>query len=144
MRIILLLIILTILFYENKIIENYDETTDSDNPNNSIMRCVPKSDIDVSSIRALCSRLKDKRSCKNDTECKWIHRSSHSSGGGSTHSSGSSNSSNNTSVHSGTSGGISSTNRVGQGGEDNTDLMIGISLGIFVVGIIIFLVVQYA
>jgi len=137
-----LIIILYLL--NTKIIENYDEITDGDNPDNHIRACLPKSSTAVSSIRESCSRLTDQESCVIDSECHWIDRSSHSTGGATSHSSGSNNSSDNTTVQSGVTGGITSSSSGIGSGDDNTDLMIGISLSLFAIGIIIFFVVQYS
>jgi len=137
-----LIVILCVL--NTKIIENYDETTDSENPDNSISVCLPKSSTAVSSIRDSCSRLTDQESCIIDSECHWVHRSSHSTGGANSHSSGSSDSTENTTVHSGVTGGITSSSSDVGSGEDNTNLIIGISLSLLTIGIIIFLVVQFS
>ena len=138
-----LIVILSLL--NTKIIENYDETTDTDNPDNSISACLPKSSTAVSSIRESCSRLTNQESCIIDSECHWVNRSSHSTGRGATsHSSGSDDSSDNTTVQSGVTGGITSSSSGVGSGEDNTNLMIGISLSLFAVGMVIFLVVQFS
>jgi len=137
-----LLIILS--FLNTNIIENYDETTDTDNPDNSISACLPNSSTAVSSIRDSCSRLTDQESCIIDSECHWVNRSSHSTGGATSHSSGSDDSTENTTVQSGVTGGITSSSSGMGSGDDNTDLMIGISLSLFAIGIIIFFVVQYS
>jgi hypothetical protein len=141
----LLVYLIVILYVLNtKIIENYDETTDSENPDNSISTCLPKSSTAVSSIRDSCSRLTDQESCIIDSECHWVSRSSHSTGGATSHSSGSGDSTENTTVHSGVTGGITSSSSGVGSGEDNTNLMIGISLGLFTIGMIIFLVFQFS
>jgi len=137
-----LLIILS--FLNTNIIENYDETTNTDNPDNSISACLPKSSTAVSSIIDSCSRLTDQESCIIDSECHWVNRSSHSTGGATSHSSGSDDSTENTTVQSGVTGGITSSSSGVGSGEDNTNLMIGISLSLFAVGIVIFLVVQFS
>ena len=139
---VFLLIMLSLL--NTKIIENYDETTGSENPQNNIRTCLPKSSTAVSSIRDSCSRLTDQESCIIDSECHWVSRSSHSTGGATSHSSGSDDSTENTTVQSGITGGITSSSSGIRSGDDNMNLMIGISLSLFVVGMIIFLVVQFS
>jgi hypothetical protein len=137
--------LIVILYLLNtKIIENYDEITGGDNPDIHISACLPKSSTAVSSIRETCTRLTNQESCVIDSECHWVIRSSSSTGEATSHSSGSDESSGHTTTHSGTTGGIiSSSSGIGSG-EDNTDLVIGISLSLLAIGIIIFLVVQYS
>jgi hypothetical protein len=137
--------LIVILYLLNtKIIENYDEITGGDNPDIHISACLPKSSTSVSSVRESCTRLTTQESCTIDSECHWVIRSSSSTGGATSHSSGSDDSSEHTTTHSGTKGGIMSSSSGIGSGEDNTDLVIGISLSLLAIGIIIFLVVQYS
>jgi len=134
MKFILLLFVLVILFYQNKIIEN--------NGNTNV--CQASNHLDSKDVKDDCNSKTTMRDCESVGSCKWSsHTSSSTSGDHSqatTDSSGSDITTGHTNVHHDVKSSVSAYTLFGP--DDDMSFIVGITLGILALVIIVAIVVK--
>lgn len=131
MKFIFLFIIIFVFCYNNKTIEG------NENQDSSSARCVPKNNTDPNSVHELCAGLESQHPCIRENACDWrVHVSRSSDPDGSVNES-SSEGSETLHTHSDSSvtGGSESSTHI-EGEDDNKNIIIIVSLSLFVLVII--------
>jgi hypothetical protein len=136
MKFIFLFIIISVFYYNNKIIEG------NENQDSSSARCVPKNNTDPNSVHQLCAELESQHPCIRENACEWkVHVSRSSDPDGSVNESSSEGSETlHTDSDSGVTGGVESSTHI-EGEDDNKNTIIIVSLSLFalvIVGVMIY------
>ena len=141
LKLVLLFSIIILYLKKKKIIEG------STNSDQNIHGCRPNNPTATSSVRELCSRLNTESECNSGlhNECEWIVRSITTSDPDNTNEfSSDGSSSSHTQVKSGVEGGITSSSGISGEKDNTTDIIIAVSLTLFVLGLSGFLIYKYS